>query len=63
MSKKRPRLWYIYPAWDCYISLGVGFAYYSQQAVQSLNKIYKQSSHVLFLFIRFHLGIMEEQLK
>ena len=39
MSKKRPRLWYLYTLNRAIISLGVGFAYYQCQAVQSLNRI------------------------
>ena len=29
MSKKRPRLWYLYTLYGHIISLGVGFAYYT----------------------------------
>lgn len=50
MSKKRPRLWYPYTLNGHIISLGVGFAYYTVTAVQSLNRIISKSSHALFFY-------------
>ena len=53
MSSKRPRLWYLYTFNGHIISFGVGFAYYSVRAVQSLITIIGKSSHALFFFAFF----------
>ena len=54
---KRPRLWYLYTLNGHIISFGVGFAYYTVTAVQSLNRIMSKSSHALFLYNGLLLGI------
>ena len=61
MSKKRPRLWYLYTLNGHIISFGVGFAYYSQHGSPEPQRNNKLKFPRLMFYNGFYLETEKQQ--